>query len=529
MFRFDLQFLQNLHYDNIIILAGELIVYGGWVVILYYLWPHIKDYWMNWRQGKFAAENTSVILKLKIPALDIRDIEAIEQVFVQIHGSRRTPTWWEIWWKGQYNLSYSFEIEGKEGQITYYVRCAKKLQNLTEAALYAQYPDIEIEELKNEDDYTKQTAIERFPDPNYEMLGSEYVLVKPFYYPLKTYRHFYNPKKDIYLDPMRHFLEMMSNLKQGENIWYHLMLIPEYDTWQERGEELIKSIMEKFAQTVKGKTPGMIRMVLKEILDIIKRLLLSPLGLLKEAQDQLITNSVKEIKKQIARGVIPEFRQQLLGGNKYHYSDELDKTAQISSEPIINAAAPNVNIEKTGFTAYNQLPTNERNKIEGISQKISKLGFKAKIRVIYLAKHPVFTKFRFWSEIHGSFKHFSDFQLNSLTRGRYSKTTADYAFADKRKLMRKNAIFSRAQGRDWFAGDEWMVLNTEEIATLWHFPHRNDQYSPILINKKSVPKRKPGDSWRSREGYDPGNLITEMRGAVPEGLPVEDDKPLAYK
>ena len=126
------------------------------------------------------------------------------------------------------------------------------------------------------------------------------------------------------------------------------------------------------------------------------------------------------------------------------------------------------------------------------------------------------------------FQHFADYHLNSLSRGKYSKTTADYAFAKKRKLHKQNAILPRTRSRDWYAGDKWMILNTEEIATLWHFPHKQDQYSARLT-KKSAPKRKPKNNLRAREGYAEENLISGISGDVPDELPVEDDKPLAYK
>jgi hypothetical protein len=145
---------------------------------------------------------------------------------------------------------------------------------------------------------------------------------------------------------------------------------------------------------------------------------------------------------------------------------------------------------------------------------------------MYFAKKPVFSKFRFWSELHGVFKHFSDLDYNVFTRGEYTKTTADYFFAKIRKRIRQNAIIANAKSRDWYAGDQWNYLSTEELATLWHLPHRND----LLANIKTArePIKPPPATVRTKEGYKKEALLDLDDSAVPDNLPVREYEPYTY-
>ena len=56
------------------------------------------------------------------------------------------------------------------------------------------------------------------PDPEFDLLGTEYVLYKPDYYPIKTYKDYEKPDSGEHLDPLRHVWEVMSHLKEGEYI-----------------------------------------------------------------------------------------------------------------------------------------------------------------------------------------------------------------------------------------------------------------------------------------------------------------------
>jgi hypothetical protein len=123
-------------------------------------------------------------------------------------------------------------------------------------------------------------------------------------------------------------------------------------------------------------------------------------------------------------------------------------------------------------------------------------------------------------------KHFNDTDFNSFARGKYLKTTADYFFAKYRKKWRQNRIIANAKSRDWYAGDEYIYLSTEELATLWHFPRYKDLHVNLETAKETI--RSPHYTERVREGYKRERLLDVDIGEVPGNLPVKEYEPYNY-
>jgi hypothetical protein len=543
----DINFWQNLHYNNIFILALELLLAGGWLFIFWQFWEPLKEAWMNWRQELFAAQNPQVLIEISVPAKSKRNIEAIEQVFAQIHGLRRTPNWWEIWWKGQFRLKISLEIVSFEGQIKFFIRSTYKHKHLVESALQAQYPDVELKPLKDEDDFVHLFP-DKMPNAEFDMLGSEYVLFKPQYYPIKTYKEHQNANTGKHINPLRHLLEIMDNLKEGEYVWYQLVLVPEYEEWSlDKRKEVDKLLGKEVGQKPENKT--VLALFGSHLFSMVRYILLAPISLLRELGHQLFAGTGKVLWSQVKDDTYQEPGRQLKGLGK-EFKDQIvclhqalasqfrkkkpdsKKTEepppsitvqnQISFDPNIN-----INIPSTQFPSDYLFRSDKQKKvIDGIERKLSSHIYKTCVRVMYFAKKPVFSKFRFWSELHGVFKHFSDLDYNVFTRGEYTKTTADYFFAKIRKRIRQNAIIANAKSRDWYAGDQWNYLSTEELATLWHLPHRND----LLANIKTArePIKPPPATVRTKEGYKKEALLDLDDSAVPDNLPVREYEPYTY-
>lgn len=526
--------LSRLHYSNPFILAGELILSGGWIFIIYSMWTDIKGYWINWRQGIFAGNNSPLLIELKVPKNNQRSIEAIEQIFAQIHGIRRSTTWWESWWKGQFQVSSSFEIVSQEGKIKYYIRVAHKLKNILKNAVFSQYPEAEMRELKPEEDYAKALPIDKFPHPEYDMLGTEYVLVKTDYFPIKTYKDYQNQYLDKHFDPLRNVLEVMSSLKEGEHIWYHLNFIPEFEAWQLAGQTLVNKLIGA-EDSGRKKAPSIFAMFKKEIFDLLRRFFRIPAGITREFYSQLAKDTLREIKHQVSDGVYKEIKDQVVCLHTV-LKNQLFGPGKPRQTPGPSAAGPaamqinfnpEINTPKTWYPSRVPFLTpNQLKIVDMIERKMSKQMFRVTLRVAYIAKKPVFTKFRFWAELHGCFKHFADYHSNAFTRGKYSKTTADYAFSNWRKVMRKNKHWPRIKARDWYAGDKSIYLNTEELASLWHFPLADD-IGPAVYKTEDKQKQGPYE-WPGNKGFVKDRLVKDVRGQVPEDLPIREYVPHAY-
>ena len=545
---FDFNFWQNLHYNNIFVLALELLLCGGWLFILWQFWAPFKEFWINWRQEIFAGENPNVLMEINIPTNNERNIEAIEQLFAQIHGLRRTFTWWEKWWKGQFVLKVSLEIVSFESYIRFYIRSPYKLQHLIEHALYSQYPEAELKIIKDEDDFIHLFP-NQMPDSEFDMLGTEYILSKPQYYPIKTYKEYEQSTTGEHLDPMRHMLELMSNLKEGEYLWYQLVIVPEYEEWAQGKRSKLDVLLGRGDLEGAGKSDSILKLFFGHIFSMIKYIILAPISILREIYRQLFAGTGKIILSQVKDHTYQEFGRQLKGTGK-EFKDQIvclheaflsqfrkkkpsalkPDEERIVLENQINMNPPNININMPPTvlpSEYIFKTLKQKRVIDAVERKLSQHIYKTCIRTIYLAKKPVFAKFRFWSELHGVFKHFSDIDYNILVRGMWSKTTADYFFAKIRKRRRQKALIFNAKGRDWYAGDEWNYLSTEELATLWHLPLNKD----LLANCSTVqgPVKPPPPAERVRAGFQKEKLLDGIDAkSVPNNLPVTEYEPYNY-
>lgn len=115
------------------------------------------------------------------------------------------------------------------------------------------------------------------------------------------------------------------------------------------------------------------------------------------------------------------------------------------------------------------LSPGQKEVIESIEKNISKLGFDTAIRTIYIAKRDIYNKTNI-AAILGFFKQFNTLNLNGF-KPNNDITPAKvkyYVFKKQREYIRKKKVFGnyklRAPGKANF------VFNTEELATIFHFP-----------------------------------------------------------
>jgi len=115
----------------------------------------------------------------------------------------------------------------------------------------------------------------------------------------------------------------------------------------------------------------------------------------------------------------------------------------------------------------------EMEAIAAIERSITKPGFDTGIRVLYLAKKDAFDKMAI-STSTASFKQFNSIDLNGFKPT--NVTSFDFPWQDfsgKRLAKKKADIFNAYVARGYFHPpfkNDYMVLNTEELATVFHFP-----------------------------------------------------------
>ena len=134
------------------------------------------------------------------------------------------------------------------------------------------------------------------------------------------------------------------------------------------------------------------------------------------------------------------------------------------------------------------LKPKEKKQVEAIQQKVSKQVFETKIRFIYVAKKEVMNKPKATWGFIGYMKQFLDVDLNGLKPDmKVTVTTSHYLFVDSRKNDKKIRLMAGYKGRSGTRGRARFMLNTEELATLWHVPIEAVVRAPLI---QKAPGRK---------------------------------------
>ena len=134
------------------------------------------------------------------------------------------------------------------------------------------------------------------------------------------------------------------------------------------------------------------------------------------------------------------------------------------------------------------LDPGEKKKMEGIQRKIEKIMYEVKIRMIYIARHDVANKPKVVNGFFGYMKQFNTNDLNGfMPDTKKTMTSANY-FRKKKKIIRKQRlIMAGYKRRSTLIGKNPLLLNTEEIASIWHFPFEEVVKAPLL--QKATTKR----------------------------------------
>ncbi len=208
---------------------------------------------------KFTKAIKWVLLDLKIPQDPGKSPKATEQIFAALHGTLPPPILWRNkFFKGHMVNWISFEIVGIGGETHFYVRTPEQFKKLVQSQIYAQYPDSEITEVA--DDYINLLP-PSLPNAANDLFGSEIVLSKEDFYPIRTYPEFEEkssgPDYVKRIDPLASLAEVMSSLEAGEFIGVQLLIRPARESWVKKGQ----SEMDK----LQGKKPKVGGSILSDI------------------------------------------------------------------------------------------------------------------------------------------------------------------------------------------------------------------------------------------------------------------------
>ena len=373
-----------------------------WFVLPFFLGPIFWNRWLFYINRLFMKNVSWTLLAVRVPQNVLKTPKAMEQVFAAAHGIYSFGfRLYDKYWNGAAQLSASFEIMADAEGPHFYIRVPSDARQMVEAAIYAQYPDAEVEEA--------QDYVERFPAvlPNdmYDIQGADYILAGDDAFPIRTYEYFDAVNEDEKMDTISTLMEALSHHAGDETTWIHVMVRP-----------------------VAGGTS-----------DWVKKA--------QATRDKIIgrTGDAKPTAGEHIWAYFTNFIPALMG-------KDLEWPEKKKGEKP--ALAP--------------LTLSEKDKIEAIDRKTAKLAFETVIRWVYIDRKDRLDGSRTkgmaaWA------KQFVDENTNGLRPNIATLTVANRQPFKKRKAyIKKRYIYEYARGRK-FSG-KTSILNTEELATLYHFP-----------------------------------------------------------
>ncbi len=158
--------------------------------------------------------------------------------------------------------------------------------------------------------------------------------------------------------------------------------------------------------------------------------------------------------------------------------------------------------EKPINPALMSLTKGEKDAVEAIERSISKIPFDCGIRAMYVAKENAFRSTT-QAAISGAFRQFGSQNLNGFKTE--NAPGSKYPWQDrsgKKALGQKKKLFSRYKNRAFFYNEfipvgyagKTFVMNTEELATIYHFPgdvSRTPTLSRVVAKKVEPPSNLP--------------------------------------
>lgn len=426
----------------------------GWVILAYFL-LYLGIFFLKfYKEEKLKKKWKWVLLAIDIPQVNIQTPKAVEQMFSHLAGAYSSSNLAYTFRHGFKQKWFSLEIISIEGYIQFLIRTEESFRDLVEAAVYAQYPQADIIEVE---DYTNQLP-DKFPNDKYDVWGCDFGLAESFAYPIRTYTEFEHAsaEENILKDPMGTFLESFSRIGQGEQMWFQILLEPINNSWKEK--------------------------VIKKIKDLVGEMV-SPFGV-KKTSGGMVGFLTEEPKK-----AIMEFGNQLFG------------STAASAEGVVKKK------EQTG-SRLTQLTPGQRKLLEAMENKITKIGFKTKLRALYVANKEVFKPERSINALFGAINQFNIPSANSIVPT--STVSTNYFWKSSRGEKRKTLLMSAYKKRRMKSGGNPFIFNIEELATIWHFPMSS--VKTPLLQKSELKRAEPPSGLPTETIFKPLKQVPKTHG-----------------
>jgi hypothetical protein len=432
--------------------TADLITQWWWLWLPVFAVTLLWQTWLIYIRSHYYINTKWDLLEIRVPREIAKTPQAMEQALAGLHGASRKGNLIDRYRDGFIPTYFSLEIVSRGGMPHFYIRTPSFFRHMVEAQIYAQYPQSEIRIVDDYIDDVPPTA----PDENWNLYGSEFTFTKPDAFPLLTYPSFHitegTKEEAEKVDPLSALLEFFGSLSKDEHMWLQILIRPTDEKWKETGEKLIAKMIGK-------KVPP-------------------------------------EAKKGVA----------VVGQETKEVSKEAGKEGMAFLRALFGIAPPKEERkekkkEELG-SLWQHLSKGEQEVVVSMQKKIAKLGFETGIRFCYIARKDRYT-IAVYPALIGIMKQFNSQLLNGFKPK--NSASVDYPPLKKRReawkkrtllaLYRERSWFyppytlystpSAADPRYWFSekksfisrldpttnrASKSIILSTEELATIYHFP-----------------------------------------------------------
>ncbi len=327
-----------------------------------------------------------------------------EQIFATLHGIESKFSFWQKL-SGYSSDNVSFEIASLNRSIRFYVAFPEKLRNLVEGQIYAQYPDVEIEDCT---DYAANVE-------NVEnAVGTELKFNEADVFPIKRYPQFEDKLARVAIDPIAGITSSLVKFDDiADQAWVQVVVTPLSDRW--------RVVFTKCVRILKKGLLGNVQLLTRIYAQAFTtrklwpKIVFFPLYFLFWIQGFLITAKFDSDRMSS-------------GGSGLSSSDDIDELTSRDHQRESNMDAAMDKVVRPLFEVAIRLVHIPKNKNEQ----------RAKIKL---------------REIVGSFKQFNFPHLNGFE-------IEGFEYGSKIVNAYKKRIINNG-----------MVLNNEELATIYHMPN----------------------------------------------------------
>lgn len=441
---------------------------GVWFPLLaiYFAWKYGTKWWMQYVNKAYLMNLKWVLLEIKLPEQVDKTPEAMEiilgNIFFQGGG---VGSWNDRVWSGKLLAYTTLEIVSIEGSIRFFIRAEARFKNLIETQVYAQYPRAEVFEAE---DYTKKVPMFTRKTTDWQCRALEFKLSGDDAIPIKTYIDFGMDNNSLQLDnehrmdPLVPLLEMMASLKQGEQLWIQIFI-------RAAGKEL------------------------------------------KLQKKDLLTRGVS----QFLVGEGEKFLHIEKDGSKMTWEDQgkaliKDLIEKHSTTEIVDEKGKDGKPDKMKkIGGYKNLSPMDKHTVDIVQRSIMKYGFDTGMRAVYYAKKDNFGGMRAPAELTSAMRQFSAPGYNGLGMdgGTFTRGWEFAAWQDptgRRSLVLEEQMFQayvkrafyyhEAEGEIFDNPKKPFTLNTEELATIFHFPGKtisSPSFTRVESQKSQPPENLP--------------------------------------